>query len=304
MTMRCVRSVLDAAPKEKVIVVVDNGSGDGSVEAMSNGLMGECGVVMAPDCDGLDIERCRKTCIGNVVILALGENKGFAAGNNVGAAFCLERLASSYIWILNNDTVVFKNSLSCMIEEFESADRIGFVGSVIAYVDRPNIMQCYGGGRTFPLLARSKLVGKGMDLARREELSGASVDYLSGASMLVRREVFQECGGMDEDYFMYAEEKDWQLRARRYSWDIAIAANSIVLHEESSSTRRRREFYYYLFNRSTMMFSKRNYGRLTTIIGAAVLFVITCWRTAPILRNCIYGAIGIYDGLFSKAKRF
>ena len=208
VTLACLESLVAATLGGATIWVVDNGSRDGSVEAIA--------------------ER-----FPQVRLLALAENRGYAGGNNAGMRAALDAGARA-ILLLNNDTVVADDFLMPLIEVLNGDPRAAAVSSAIMRLDSPEVLQQawsdihYG----FGLHRRrgvNALPGEGYDQLRR-------VDAGIGCSMLVAGDALARVGILDEAYFAYHEEIDWCLRARKAGYYIYYQPYSRVWHHYSRST--------------------------------------------------------------------
>jgi glycosyltransferase involved in cell wall biosynthesis len=200
-TFRCLAS-LRASDDLPAVVVVDNGSSDGS-----------CGRIrdVAPW----------------VQLVALPTNVGFAAGMNAGIAAALAAMPEiEFVWVLNNDTIVDPFALSRMLALADSDDGIGLVGCRLVDADGSGRVQALGGGSVNRWLGTTTAA---------VEPTARGCDYLIGASVLVRRAVLEQVGGFDERFFFYLEDTDLSLRARRAGWRLAVAADAVVLHRGGAS---------------------------------------------------------------------
>lgn len=220
-TLECLTSleVLDYPNYE--VVVVDNGSTNGSAE---------------------EIRKAKP----QVTLLETGRNLGFAGGNNIGIRYALEQ-GAEYIWLLNNDTVVDPGALTAMIELAEKDRRIGVVGSVLYYMEQPTKVQAWGGGRVNLLTGRS-----------RHLLAPGEPHYITGASMLLRREALEQVGLLDEGFFMYWEDADFGFRLRKAAWKLEVAPNARVWHKESASLGKKSPILDEYFNASAVRFFRRH----------------------------------------------
>lgn len=197
-TLHCLRSLRGLDYPDFDVVVVDNGSTDGSVDAI-------------------------RSAASEVQVLEAGGNLGFAGGCNCGISDSLRR-AGDYVWLLNPDTVVEPGALKAIVQGAQADPAIAIVGSVIRSINAPEEILAWGGGRVGMLSGR---IAHGTGPGR--------IDYITGASMLVRVSVLREVGLFDERFFMYAEDADLCLRARRAGYRIAVAEESVVYHRESAS---------------------------------------------------------------------
>lgn len=227
---------------------------------------------------------------GSVVLIHNGGNLGFAGGNNVGIRYFLARGIVPYVWLLNNDTVVPADSLRHMVERAAADARVGICGSTLLYYADPEVVQARGGFRYNRWQGTAQQLGQFQpaalvddEAARRVE---AEMHGAQGASTLVTRRFLEEVGLLSEDYFLYYEEPDWGVRARRAGFRLAYAAASVVYHKEGASTggtsRRpgpKSETSDYHSIRSRVVFTRKFYPyALPVIYGTLGLMVV--WRLA------------------------
>jgi GT2 family glycosyltransferase len=158
-----------------------------------------------------------------LVLIQNGSNDGYSAGNNVGVRYALKKDAR-YIWLLNNDTVVKRNTLKELVYREQSEENIGVSGAVIYFASKPSEIQTYGGGRL------SRFTGRDYFLH-----SPGPVHYVTGTSLFIKREVFEKIGLLDENFFFYWEDVDFSRRVTDAGWKLVVAANAVVYHKFSSS---------------------------------------------------------------------
>lgn len=183
-----------------------------------------------------------------LLIIKAEENRGFSAGNNIGLRYAQRKNDFEYCWILNNDTVVEKDSLTKQILFFrENIERkIGILGSKLIYYDNPKEIQAIGGKFNSTFMVSSP-IGAGKERKTKKSQLGL-IDYVVGASMLVSVRFLKEVGLLSEDYFLYYEELDWVYRAKDKGWAIDWCEDSIVHHKEgvsigTSSNYKARSFF-------------------------------------------------------------
>ncbi len=208
VTLACLESLTGAALEGATVWVVDNGSRDGSVDAIA-------------------------ARFPQVRLLALEENRGYAGGNNAGMRAALDGGAGA-ILLLNNDTVVAADFLAPLLEVLNGDPRAAAVSSAIMRLDSPQVLQQAWSDIHFGFgLHRRRgvnaLPGEGYDQLRR-------VDAGIGCSMLVAGDALARVGLLDESYFAYHEEIDWCLRARKAGYYIYYQPYSRVWHHYSRST--------------------------------------------------------------------
>ncbi len=191
-----------------------------------------------------------------VDILQTGKNLGYAGGMNVGIRHALKE-GAEYVWLLNNDTVVDGRCLDHMVRAAESDERVGMVGPKIYYLDKPDAIW-YAGGEV--ALERGGLTSHiGKDIKDDGSYNERSVtEYVTGCSILTKRQMIEDVGLLDEKYFLYFEDADWSLRARQRGWKLIYEPNAKVWHKEGAQSEKAyspRFIYYTLRNR--LYFMKR-----------------------------------------------
>lgn len=221
-TVKCIDSLKSLTYPNYEIVVLDNSSTDDSVARIREA---------HPD----------------VTLIETGANLGFAGGNNVGIRYALDK-GADYVWLLNNDTMPKANALTSMVNVIESDPDIGAVGSVLYHMHDPSQVQVWGGLRV------SFLTGTVRPF--RKPVHFEQIHYLSGASILLRRETLEEVR-LDESYFMYWEDVDFGFRLRQAGWKLAVAEQSHILHKESSSLGKHSVQKDILFNTYAIFFFLR-----------------------------------------------
>lgn len=223
------------------VVVVDNASGDGSAEVIA-GAMADNGWSSWAE------------------VLALTENRGFAAGNNAAITPAMASNAPPrYVWLLNPDTVVRPGAMASLVAFLESHPEVGIAGSRLESPDGtvqrsafrfPSVLGELENGLRLGLA--SKLLARWI-VAPPVSASACPTDWVSGASLMVRREVLQTIGPLDDDYFMYFEEVDFCRRAAAAGWPSWYVPSASVVHLAGQSTgvddprvpRKRRPRYWF-----------------------------------------------------------
>jgi len=205
-----------------------------------------------------------KTIVGNrdpLIIIRTGENLGYAGGNNVGLRFAVKRGDFDYLWVLNNDTVIHQGALKELIACAEGDDFVGAVGSKLLYHHRPDVLHMAGGCRIVPWMGNASMIGVG----RKDDGSWdspISPDYISGASVLVKKEVIENVGLMEEQYFLYWEDADWGIRMRRKGYRLFYCPRSTVWHKEGGTVGGITPQSDYYWVRNGLIFMKKFYALL------------------------------------------
>jgi N-acetylglucosaminyl-diphospho-decaprenol L-rhamnosyltransferase len=222
MTLRAVAAAEIAMQGiDGAITVVDNDSGDGSFEKMSEALR--------------DHARVR--------VVQSGRNGGFGAGNNVGIRLGLpDGTRPDFVYILNSDAFPAPDAIRLLLDYLRDHPEVGLVGSYIHGPEGDDHVTCFrfptvasefeGAARTGPIsrLLAHRRVPIGVPA------SSGAVDWLAGASMMIRDPVLQSIGLFDEAFFLYFEETDLCRRARAAGWPTHFVRESRVAHIGSVST--------------------------------------------------------------------
>ncbi|WP_413528582.1 glycosyltransferase family 2 protein [Rahnella inusitata] len=262
-TLECVESVLKIDDPELVIVVCDNNSCDDSLSYIERSLldrMVENNINIAVINEQEIKIESHNEIFSKVVLIQNDKNYGYAGGNNVGIRFGLNDQHCTFIWVLNNDTIVQKDSLNYMIDVMNNDPNVGICGSLLILKNNPQIIQGIGGAfnkflsTTQHIEEFKPLLSVSMERKIRKD-----IDYIIGASMLIRADVFKKIGLLFEDYFLYFEEIDFCLRAAQY-YELAVAVESHVYHDVGLSTNGgRSNIADYCAVRNRLIVSKRFY---------------------------------------------
>jgi GT2 family glycosyltransferase len=223
-TLKCLDSLAKIDYVNNKVVVVDNASQDDSCSQIES---------RYPD----------------VKLLRSDSNLGFGGGCNIGIRYAISQ-GASYIWLLNNDTVVEPATLSALVNQMNCDPANGAVGSVLLYMNNPSQIQAWGGGYVNFLTGRSRHCFA--------PVNPKSLDYLTAASMLLRREALDSAGIFDEkSFFMYWEDIDLCYRLRKAGWKLDVASDSKVLHVESGSLGKNNPKLHRYFSASIVHFFSR-----------------------------------------------
>ncbi len=269
-TVSCVASLLALNVDDWACVVYENGSGDDSYQEISSGLRSLSLTTVAVEGNRVTNVTSFRAARGQQIFVVEGmRNLGFAGGNNAAlrGAESVGLRRPDFVWFLNNDTVVDENCLQALLDAADSNSRkVGIIGATLLHFDEPNRVQCFGGARYCPFTGQIKEMGKGSkySAALAREHAHFPIDYISGASMFVRRSFLEDVGTMSEDYFLYFEELDWSVRASQLGYGIAYAPDAIVWHKEGSAlgsgSAARRSYVAEFFGlRSRLRFTAKHY---------------------------------------------
>lgn len=208
--------------------------------------------------------------------LALIENKenlGFAGGNNVGIRKALNEQAD-YILLLNNDTVVKPNFLKELIEIGENNSRFGILGPKIYFFNQPEKIW-FGGGKLNWIRTKGTHINynKVESPEEKETNNYQIVNYISGCCLLIKTEVIKKVGPMSEEYFLYYEDADWNLRAQKAGYFSVLVPAAKILHKASQSAKEGSFSYIYYHSRNGLLLAKK----FNSFFKQIIVFTSSVW---------------------------
>ncbi len=270
-TLECLDSLVQLKLQPVSIVVVDNGSTDQSVKHILSWAAERFGHI-PPVLESDKVDSVNFAVPPSFLLIRNPVNLGFAGGNNPALSWALRQDFFEFLWLLNNDTTVHQDTLERLLCCAEQTGA-GLVGSTVVYDDRQEVVQCAGGCLYNPLTTvfRPYLAGKSVDEALQRK-DPPDLDYIFGASLFVRSEVFARCGLLNAEYFLFYEEIDLCRRAKEEGFSLHWCRESVVSHKGSSSIGRpdsadgkKRAFANYHENLSTLLFTRRFYPWLLPV---------------------------------------
>ncbi len=166
----------------------------------------------------------------DIKIIETGFNLGFSGGNNVGVEDALKN-GADYVLLLNNDTVVSPDFLDILVKEAEKNPEFGILAPKIFYYRYgPGYDEIWSSG------ADVKFLDTNIQHKTKNFAGIRNVGYVPGAGMLIRKEVFDNVGYLDEDYFLYYEDLDFCLQVKRAGYEIGCVGDSAIWHKVSKTT--------------------------------------------------------------------
>lgn len=242
------------------VVVVDNGSTDGSQEML-------------------------RTCYPEVLIIQNDRNVGLGKASNQG----IEATTGRHVLLLNNDTLVNAPSLDAMLDFLDACPEVGAVGGKLLNADGSE-QSCYN---DFSTLRKEFLVATRLGELLWEGYPGIihdnqirSVGWIGSACVMIRRAALAQVGLLDESYFIYGDEEDLQYRLRKAGWQIVYLPYATTIHYGGRSMNRwsRRKMVY----RGKMLFYRKHYGAMRTaalrsMLGGLSAAKLVIWGGASIV---------------------
>jgi len=231
ITDNCLQAIFkNCNPNNTEVILVDNGSTDNSAEFF------------------------RKKYVNKINLIINERNYGFGRGNNKGARFARGKI----LFFLNSDTLIVNNIFKRVYKIFNTYPEVAVLAPRLLLADGG--LQPYVCG-SFPDIA--DLIANKIKKERRPNNSLFFCDWVSGAAMFVRNNVFWEAGGFDEDYFMYFEDIDLCKKLKNNNYQIALEPRIKVTHLVASSSTDNENLKKMYFDSQDLFFSKHyGFGRL------------------------------------------
>jgi GT2 family glycosyltransferase len=232
-TLECVRSCLRLDGPRFRIVIVDNGSSDGSCQTLAASFAAD----------------------PRITLLSARGNLGFAGGNNRGIAWALDA-GADFVWLLNNDTIVNPTTLRALVDAASTHSRAGIFGSKIHFRDRPDTIWFAGGFIQARGHHYSRHRGMG-EVDRGQYDRVEEMEFITGCSLLVRAATLRDIRRMTEDYFLYWEDVDWCTRARLAGWQCLYVPQSTLMHKVGATANRQPEMQRRYETRNRLLYQWR-----------------------------------------------
>jgi N-acetylglucosaminyl-diphospho-decaprenol L-rhamnosyltransferase len=248
---KCLKSIEQGKSDLNIeVIVVDNASSDGSQNMVRDEFP-------------------------TVKIDAQSENVGFPRGNNLG----LENAKGRYFLLLNPDTEVVDDALSILVQYLEDHPAVGLVAGQLLNPDET----IQSSIRRFPTVATGLFESTWLQgLAPRRLLdryyfadaptdTAVEVDWVVGACMMVRKELIEQVGLLDEAYYMYSEELDWCKRIKSDGWQIVYLPTAQIIHHAGKSSEQAVPERHVNFQRAKLRYFRKYHGSLVTLLIRVVL---------------------------------
>ena len=248
LTFDCLRSLVPQLKPSQKVVIVDNDSRDGSVETIEEWVN-------------------MKSHEQKINVIASAKNLGFSGGNNIGINSC----EASYYLLLNSDTIVRPEALQHLLQCAKSNSTAGIISPRLEWQDGTPQISCFKFHSPISELIHSasfsfitRLFTKWnipIDVQSRDSYP----EWTSFACVLIKRQVIEEIGQMDEGYFLYYEDVDYCLKAQRAGWKVFNTPSARVVHLRGGSSpakehsKHRKRLPRYVFESRARYFVK-SYG--------------------------------------------
>jgi GT2 family glycosyltransferase len=250
--LECVRSVFTSSYPDFKVILTDNHSGNRSLENIVQDLKDQ--PVRIPASAGtlkplllhhLEFSSTPPATLPELTLVQSDANAGFAAGNNI--AIRVVQKEDAWVWLLNPDMTVDRDTLTQMIRCAQTADN-AIVGAVHrSFYDHEKVIM-YGGARVNYWTGNNSLTKKPKDIPR--------TGFISGGSLLTGASTYRAIGLLPEEYFLYWEETDWCYRAKEKGFPIVVCLDATCYDKRSTSIGTG-FLADYLYTRNGLLFLKR-----------------------------------------------
>jgi hypothetical protein len=206
-TNDCIKSVLKSSYQNYLVIVVDNASTDNSVKLLEE-------------------------FNNKIVIIKNNENLGFSGANNIGIKYALEN-ECEYVLLLNNDTEIDKDLIKNMVDS-SMKNNNAIISPKIYYYNEPNKIWSAGGGLNWKKGLSFHYGQNEIDKGQYDQQK--EIDFATGCCILIHKSIFDKIGFLAEEYFLYFEDTDFCVRAKRAGIEILYEPSAKLWHKVSSTT--------------------------------------------------------------------
>jgi GT2 family glycosyltransferase len=265
LLFNCIKSIYDSVSNLEIeIIVVDNASTDNSVALI-------------------------RESFPHVQLILSNKNVGFGPANNIG----ILQARGKYVFLLNSDTILIKNSIINFLNFMEDVDniKVACCGGVLldselkeqnSFGNFPSIFQTFfelGFNKIFTKYYNEKISIATKTYAKNIGMA-LQVDYVSGAALFIRKSILDKYEGFDEDFFFYFEETELQKRFRRQGYYSSIIPNSEIIHIGGMSTAS--NFQLEMMEKGKVMYFRKCHGEISVVF---IKIIYTLKYILEVLKN-------------------
>lgn len=201
----------------------------------------------------------------NVTVVKSNENLGFAKANNLGMSIA----KGNNFFILNPDVVFHDNCIKILSDYLNDNADVGMAGPKVLYADGSFQQPCLR-GKPYPKDTLFHIIGLAKAFPKNEYLNGYALWHLdrnkiqecwsvSGCALMLKRELYEKIGGIDERYFMYQEETDWGIECKKAGYKVIYNPNTTITHYQGVTTKKMKAKSIWIFTQSMMKFFKKHF---------------------------------------------
>jgi len=275
-TLACLASLQGNTYREHKAVVLDNASTDGSVDAI-------------------------RTAFPQVEVVQLTANLGYAGNNNVGIRQAMKE-HPEWILLLNEDTVLAPECLERMVEAGAADPRIGIIGPLVYHFDSPDVIQS-AGGKLDRYWQASHIGQNQRDYG--QFIQPRDVDWISGCCIVIRRQVMEQVGVLDERYFYYWEETELCIRARKHRWRIVHVPQAKLWHKGVQVDYKPGPCVTYYATRNRLLTLTKHHAPLLVrlVIWLQIFRTLVSWSIKPRWRHMRAHRDALWRGVLDFTRR-
>lgn len=220
------QSYLDNDYTNFEVVVIDNGSNDGTFEYVNQNFP-------------------------NVKVIRIKKNEGYSGGFNVGLKYAFNENNTDYVLITNNDVKADKKVISELVKVAETDSNIGFVTGKVYYYDNPSMLQTVGKSAD-PIYWKGNHIGN-LEYDKGQYDKVMERPFCDDIFWLVKKKLYEKTGGYDTTFFLQSEDYDWQARAKNYGYKIMYTPYAKIWHKDSMTIGRTSALKAYYDARNPMI---------------------------------------------------
>jgi len=221
-------------------------------------------------------------------------NVGFSKANNL----VISRSESDYVLLLNPDTLVIGDAIERMVKFMDENPKVGIAGCKVLNRDGTLQLACRRSIPT-PRVAFFRLTGLSLLFPKSRVMAEYNLTYqspeqthevgaVSGAFLMIRRKVIDEIGLLDERFFMYGEELDWCLRAKRAGWTVMYHPAAQIVHYKGESTKHNSRKAAVEFYRSMYLFHRKHFAKDHSFLGNALIYMGIAIKASSAWRQILF----------------
>lgn len=242
LTEDCINSILKCEKEYEEIIIVDNDK-DSRFEIDNSKLNNK-----------------------KIKIIINEKNLGYAGGMNMGIKYALSKEAT-YILLINNDTIFENSIVTQLLNVLEKEKKTGIVAPVIKFIKNKKTIYDLG-GKVNMVFGRTKHY----EVEMIKNMDPHIVNYASGCCLMIKREVFEKIGLLDNDFFLYYEDVDFCLRAKKAGFSTYVLPQLSILHKLSSSVGKNSSFAIYHQTKSSLLFGRKHLKKFSIFNYIFIIF--------------------------------
>jgi len=259
-TLACLASIANSTYPNQMTIVLDNNSTDGSVESI-------------------------RLAFPQVKIVELTQNLGYAGNNNLGIREALS-MGADWIFVLNEDTLLAPDCTEKLVSAAVIDPRTGVAGPMVYHHEEPAVIQ--SAGVMLDNKWRSFHIGQN-EVDHGQFSIPQQVNCVSGCAMLVRRELVEQVGMLDERFYYYWEETEWCIRAKKSGWNILHVPEAKMWHKGVQLNYQPKPSVTYYDTRNWLLLLSKHQAPLAVRMHAwwRTFWIMTSWTIQPKWRQMV-----------------